>query len=122
VTRRRFLALALAAVAGAFGLRRVTSSADDSPTRRLADALGDRDAARAVGERYLAERPGEADEARLVRLLAPLGDASALSADELARRVRDAVHEDFVRGRVVTVDGWYLSRTEARLCALSTLT
>jgi hypothetical protein len=82
--------------------------------------LGDRDAARSVGKRYLATRPGERDERTLLRLLRPLGDPEVLARDELGTRVRRAVRDDFTDGRVVLVDGWYLSETEARLCALTT--
>jgi hypothetical protein len=32
-----------------------------------------------------------------------------------------AASEDFRCGRVVTVDGWLLSRTEARICAIAYL-
>jgi hypothetical protein len=82
--------------------------------------LGDRDAARTVGRRYLDGRPEERNERALVRLLSPLGDPATLTQDALRNRVRRAVRSDFVEGRVVPVDGWYLSETEARLCALST--
>ena len=51
---------------------------------------------------------------------------------ELIERARDqpgairalvrAVQRDFEQGRVVQVHGWFLSKTEAELCALSLLT
>ena len=119
-TRRRLLALAAAAGIGAAAWRLADDGVADSPEARLAAVLGDRDAARSVGERYLAGRPGERDEQALLRLLRPLGDPELLARDELGTRVRRAVREDFAQGRVVLVDGWYLSETEARLCALTT--
>ena len=33
-------------------------------------------------------------------------------------RLRDCITDDFREGRTVTVEGWVLSETEARLCAL----
>ncbi len=114
-TRRRLLALAAAAGVGAVGWRLADGGAD-SPEERLTAVLGERDAARSVGRRYLAGHPDERDERALLRLLMPLGDPATLTQE----RVRRVVRSDFVAGRVVLVDGWYLSQTEARLCALAT--
>jgi hypothetical protein len=119
-TRRRLLGLLAAAGIGAVGWRLADESGADSPEGRLAAVLGDQDAARSVGRRYLATHPGEADEQALLRLLGPLGDPDVLAREQLTVRVRRAVRDDFAGGRVVLVDGWYLSETEARLCALAT--
>lgn len=35
----------------------------------------------------------------------------------LAQHVSDEIRADFEAGRVVTVDGWVLSKTEAQICA-----
>jgi hypothetical protein len=35
--------------------------------------------------------------------------------------MREAVRKDFRTGQIVTVDGWQLSVTEARVCALVAL-
>ncbi len=69
----------------------------------LLDALGPA-MVRAIGARYREMHPAE-DDARV------LVDAIG------ARRVR----EDFERGRTVVIDGWLLSTTEARQCALFSL-
>ncbi|MGH7117417.1 MAG: hypothetical protein ACREFP_00210 [Acetobacteraceae bacterium] len=45
----------------------------------------------------------------------------ATSARALAAMVRESSREDFRAGRIDTVDGWMLSRTETRLFALATL-
>jgi hypothetical protein len=39
----------------------------------------------------------------------------------LEKSIDDTVHEDFAAGRTVVVDGWVLSVTEARQCALFSL-
>jgi hypothetical protein len=65
-----------------------------------------------VGARYVRDHPEEAGAARAL--------AGAWGAREpaLARReLQRAGAQDFALGRVVRVDGWVLSRTEARLCA-----
>ena len=40
---------------------------------------------------------------------------------ELRQVVARAARQDFVDGRTTQLDGWVVSLTEARLCALSTL-
>jgi hypothetical protein len=115
-TRRQLLALVAAAGIGAVGWRLAGDGEVDSPEKRLIAVLGNPDAARSVGRRYLDGRPQERDERTLLRLLRSLGDPATLTQD----RVRRAVRSDFAEGRVVLVEGWYLSHTEARLCALAT--
>jgi F420-0:gamma-glutamyl ligase len=44
------------------------------------------------------------------------------SGDALAAALAQRVQQDFVDGHVVHVDGWVLSLTEARQCALHSLT
>ena len=95
--------------------------------QRLLSALGRPKSAAVVGRRYLAGHPQEADRAWLAAQLeadlscqgcAPLpGDRPALRAG-FSHQIRT----DFARGRVVRVEGWVLSVTEARLCALAALT
>ncbi len=65
----------------------------------------------AVGRRYVALHPREADAALLARLLA--ADQSLHPATRVRR--------DFTRGDVVVVDGWLVARSEARTCALASL-
>jgi hypothetical protein len=64
---------------------------------------------RLVGEGYLAARPEEATPVRLQRAVGRLADLEA--------RIRD----DFEHGRIVRIEGWALSVTEARLCSLALL-
>lgn len=81
--------------------------------------------ARAIGERYLARVPDEADATILTARVA--GDMQGYlrlaSADTPTLRALLAAQQrdDFAHGRTVTIDGWVLSCTEARLCALVTL-
>jgi hypothetical protein len=63
----------------------------------------------AVGRRYLAMHPNEAD--------------ASLLAQSLERPARIAVRarDDFASGDIVVIDGWLVGRSEARLCALASL-
>jgi hypothetical protein len=94
---------------------------------RLVAVLRRPASAAVVGRAYLAGHPAEADRAWLAAQLGgdlrcqdcdpARSDATRLRAG-LARQLR----ADFAQSRVVRVDGWVLSVTEARLCALAALT
>ncbi len=74
----------------------------------------------AAGRAYLASAPSEADAVALAEKVLtdlPLGATAAVAR----RAFRDRLVRDFHQGQTVQADGWYLSRTEARLCALLAL-
>jgi hypothetical protein len=98
----------------------------DPAVGRLVGLFKHRDSARAVGAAYLALHPEEANADALVRLI---GDAPEdpvviheASPPELRAWLRRRQTHDFANGHIVKLDGWLLSRTEGRLCALSALT
>jgi len=75
-----------------------------------------------VGRVYLDQTPNEANVARLRQLLDLAAEVSAvtLPAPEKERlAVRQS--DDFRTGQTVLVQGWVLSRTEARLYVLAAL-
>lgn len=72
-----------------------------------------------VGERYLQLHRREADLDTLAQLL--LDRIPHAIVDDLVRALSSAVREDFARGDLVNLDGWLLSRTELRLCAVAHL-
>jgi len=74
----------------------------------------------AIGQAYLAAVPEESDQAAL---LAGLGVAEDAVGDPNAMldALADQVHADFAAGDTIQLDGWALSLTEARLCALIAL-
>lgn len=87
----------------------------------LLDAVPDDDASRRVGRAMLAS--GQASR-ELSRLAASLGERPLIRAaldsgcpDTRRALVQAQCRADFVEGRMVAVDGWVLSRTEAELCA-----
>lgn len=94
---------------------------------RLASVLGRPASAAAVGRAYLAGHPGEADRDWLAaQLSADLRlrdcDPARSEAARLRAGLSRQLRADFAQSRVVRVDGWVLSVTEARLCALAALT
>jgi hypothetical protein len=73
----------------------------------------------ATGSLYRSQVPGEESKRSLVRLL-----KEALSGvrDEDVLDLEEKIKEDFMTGKTVLVDGWILSLTEARQCALFSTT
>lgn len=78
-----------------------------------------------IGRRYLALYREEADAAVLVARVAGNARNYLRLADAAPGELRALLgrqqRQDFAAGRTVTLDGWILSRTEARLCALVAL-
>ena len=119
--RRRFLQVSAAGMAASF-----TSSACARDNARvlsrpqLLEMLGAQ-RVREIGSRYRATVPGENTEAALRdAIIGSRRQSSSLSSiwrDPTERQIRD----DFAAGRTVIVDGWVLSTTEARQCALFSL-
>lgn len=71
-----------------------------------------------IGESYLEGHPEEADQDYLA-------NAIQRRCDQRKAKKRcgldSQIRMDFASDRTVCVDGWILSRTEARLCALALL-
>jgi hypothetical protein len=125
MSRRTFLTLCgvSVAAAGSVGaVKLIGGGPREELTSRVAAAFSDLEAARGVGQAYLEDHSGEGDEGELVRLLEASNTAwRRVSGPRQVRRLaRAEARRDYSAGRLATVDGWYLSRTEARLCALAT--
>jgi len=122
LTRRGFLAgLAAGVVGAALGLRLYWSGArTPAGAERLASTLPHSDSAVRLGRRYLEGAPEEADAAHLIALIGTL-PAGTESDAALRERLQARIRQDFIDGTTVAVDGWLLSLTEARLCALVSL-
>jgi hypothetical protein len=119
LTRRGFLAALAAGIVGAvLGLRLYwREGRPPAGAEPLARLLPHAENAARLGRRYLEETPQEADAAHLVALIGVAADTDAALRERLEARIR----QDFIAGATVAVDGWLLSRTEARLCALLSL-
>jgi hypothetical protein len=121
---RRFM---LIAAAIAFGLPEPLARAAAAPSvtalLRLRGLARPPASARAVGVAYLTRFPDEREPLTLTRLvLDGLGlteaETAILSERELRAQLAERLRAEFAEGRIATVGGWILSRTEARLCAL----
>lgn len=119
--------LLLLAGAVALGLRlpaaRVWASPPPGAASRLRALAQPAQSARALGRAYLAGCPAEASTRVLVDLvLSSLGlterALAELDEQRLHARLRLRIRDDFAAGRTASVDGWILSRIEARLMAL----
>ncbi len=125
---RRFVLLCLGCASGLSLMpRRAAARAPgdclDELVAGLRALVHDSAAARRLGRLYLRQVPAEDDPHILARLtVASMGatdaDAKALDRASLRRRLDARVRRDFASGTTVQLDGWVLSRTEARLCAL----
>ncbi len=72
-----------------------------------------------VGVAYLKKVPEEATRETLLALLPKLEGSKPLASR--IRELEDRVAQDFAENRTVLLEGWLLSRTEARAAALLTL-
>ncbi len=110
ITRRSLGAL-LAGTAVWLGVRPAFAR---TPAQRLLSLL--REQPLALGALCVKALPGEDADKLTAALMRGCGtDGSSRSA--IAANIRD----DFAQGRIVDADGWQLSLTEARLCALAAL-
>lgn len=120
LSRRRWLHAVLGLVGSlALPAARSAPSSLESPSASFdADAfalLGGRAALVRQGALYLAAHPDERDPHRLRRLLVPEPGLPARQA------LLAAVARDWRAHDVLTLDGWVLARSEARICALACL-
>jgi hypothetical protein len=79
-----------------------------------------------IGEVYQKQAKDESDETVLVKLLSAdkQGKPIRETADSasIASLLSQKIQEDFQQNKIVVVNGWVLSLTEARQCALFSLT
>jgi hypothetical protein len=125
--RRRFLvlagsALALAGIPGTALAFRIRSRTPLLVRTGLVDVMGDEEEVLRIGTVYRKAFPEEDDPGVLEgELLRSAGTAGFLPDRFLERALAHRVVREFERGETVEVDGWILSRTEARRSALLSL-
>ena len=121
-TRRSFLHLGLAlgsGLAAALIMPLPVWPGPSRPALRLLAGLARPDHARAIGASWLAGLPRRPPAAELAGQIEEALAAS--SRPGLRAALAEAVTADFAARRMVSVDGWRLARTEARLFALAAL-
>jgi hypothetical protein len=126
--RRRFLQLTaggLAASLASLGSSACGRESGEDDERALAqpgliEMLG-AERVRRIGERYRSTVPSENSRAALRAAIAQSRRSGFLLRRLRHRSIEQQVRDDFAAGRTVVVDGWVLSATEARQCALFSL-
>jgi hypothetical protein len=131
VTRRQFLLLSAVFAVPLVPWRSLAGAAAGdrgeprSTAERLAGLWRHRRSARLIGKAYLEVTPAEASARRLIDAIAEglEGGLAAIEADP--HRLRGAlavrIRRDFEEDRTIQLEGWILSRTEARLLGLAAL-
>jgi hypothetical protein len=112
-------------------LRSVWQDGARSLHGRLAALFHHQASARVIGRRYLQQYPSESNIRDLLEGIVadPANDRFSGRTDrlstagdrELIFALQHRIRQDFVEERVVKLQGWILSVTEARLCALTAL-
>jgi hypothetical protein len=130
--RRTFIILAgagAAAIAIPFAIRQRHHNTLAEPLGHP-DFLGhicDDATVRDIGMAYRSRNPNEMQEDELVSMLIETAGEdkrrvkTAIDSTRVLEKLDGAIRDDYAAGRVVTVKGWILSLTEARQCALYSL-
>jgi len=71
-----------------------------------------------IGEQYLKLVPNENSERKLVSLL----QTNSSHEINTIQIVQQQITDDYKSGETIIIDGWILSKTEARQCAIFALT
>lgn len=110
--RRNFILSAVAWLGAASGAAYYFLREDDDDpslaTPQFLPLIWDTATIRRIGSQYRKDFPTENSERSLVKFLHP-------------KPTEDTITSDFKNGNIVIVDGWILSVTEARQCALASL-
>ena len=128
--RRRFLGIVTFALAPEALGRHGDMQYKEDPilvtalARRIVGSLGNSGSGYEVGRTYLQIHPQEAQVGHLVNAIIgniERSDAHRLLTDDdaLQNVLRGRRLQDFEKGELVTIDGWFFARSELRCCALA---
>jgi hypothetical protein len=132
ISRRQLLRM-LAGYVSTVGLTSRCDAADQHwslaampDAHRSLEIFPSRESAVLIGREYLRLFPQEAHAERLLDLIvSPAARWAIPSSGRIQPAMAQWLYEkqrgDFVQGQTVLIQGWMLSRTEARLCALLSL-
>lgn len=92
-------------------------------TEVVSGFFGSKESAELIGNAYLLVNPGGTYSSLLEGLLPGLSDCDRyhVGQNRLRLAIMSRMRIDYEIERVVNLDGWILSETEARLCALVSL-
>jgi hypothetical protein len=78
-----------------------------------------------LGEYYQKQIPDESNKNILISLLLRNYDGKNISESSdnllIQNSLKHRIKQDFVKNKIIVIDGWILSKTEARQCALYSL-
>ncbi|NNE75521.1 MAG: hypothetical protein HKN31_00430 [Pricia sp.] len=94
--------------------------ADDKDLAKpqLLSTIWDSETIALIGKAYLNENPDENDAQKLISLLS---DHISKENVGISASLINKIRNDYKTGEIVTIEGWDLSITEARQCALFAL-
>ena len=81
----------------------------------LLSYIWDEETLRTIGKAYRSQFADEDSERILVNLLS---QEDAATTEHLVEALQQQIHHDYESNQIVILDGWMLSITEARQCAL----
>lgn len=101
-------------------------SKPDPLCSKLSQFFINKESASVIGREYLRRVPNEANATLLVDLISSSSAERRLELTKAdTKKLRELLllqqRQDFEDGRIVKVQGWILSETEVRLCALAAL-
>lgn len=120
MNRRNFIRLTAAGTL-AIGVPLIYQGCSEVPTDesvttpQLLSLILDPETLKETGERYRNQYSNEDNDRKLVKLIL---EGSSGNIEDLNAYIGEKIHRDFNSGNMVMVDGWFLSVTEARQCAL----
>jgi len=120
LNRRRFLQLTTAGLLAS--LTETACTGDDNSNEPTVPALVEMlgpERVRQIGTQYRAKVPQEITAAALAEAIS--SSRGSGFARRYRRSIEDQIRRDFAAGRIVVVGGWVLALTEARQCALYSL-
>jgi len=115
--RRNFILMTIAGAA-AWANPGCTSQAPTTLSHPLfLSSICDAPTLRHIGNSYRTTTPAEAYKEHLISILS---DSLPPGANQI-QQIDQKIKEDYAAGKIVTIDGWVISITEARQCALYSL-
>jgi len=121
LSRRKFLQISVAATATVACSGYLVSDyffdKHKSALSELARKIDQYSGSSIIGEKYLELTPAEQNYETLLQSLSKV----VTPMDNVTKAVQSSVIHDFETDQIVSIDGWILSRTEARLHALGYL-
>ena len=125
LTRRRFIyylaGSSALSVMPKIGFSAVNNVDNKDILLSVITAFHSKKSAAIIGREYLRQYPNEKNMDVLYKSLKIVPLHNEIEKSEVCLCLADKMENDFSRGDVINLQGWLLSRTELRLCALLSL-